>query len=459
MQYAAARPTRRGKRLPRPARQSRPTTMPLTAPAAAPRTRRARHTWVLSILAAGLLAACSARPPAAHEPVPTPQRLAELERSRAQRPDDLLLLVELGTAYRAAGRPDDSWPVLERALSNAPLDPAATLQLALTYEALGEWLDARLLYRNYLTVGRSTSALAGARARLALLERIILSESLGEALQADRPLETAAADPSRILVLPFGYSGANPDLVPLARVLSEAIAGELVAGGVLSVPDDNRVRLLLARMEPTGDVELHEQAVLAGARVLGAGRVLRGRMIDVDADDIRLDAELVDALSGEVIGSFSEQVPMRAFTALAARAASTTRATLDLPTGPAATMSGTAPTQAHIWYGRGLLSEDRGDPAAAATQYARAVQLDPRLEAARGRLTEARAVSAAGATTIAQMARLARRELPGPLHAAHEVRRLVPTGMGDRDAVAEVLGNEGLGRELILEIIVQPAGL
>ena len=451
-----------GLRLPRPARISRPNIMPLIAHSAALHVRRARHPWALCILLAAALGACSARPPVTHEPVPTAQRLARLELARAQRPDDLLLLIELGTAYRAAGRPDDSWPVLERALSNAPLDGAVNLQLALTYESLGEWLDARLLYRNYLAVGTSTSALAGARARLALLERIILSEALGEALEAERPLETATADPSRILVLPFGYSGANPDLVPLSRVLSEAISSELVTGGTLSVPDDIRVRLLLARLEPTVDAALHTQAMLRGARVLGAGRVLHGRMTDVGTDELRIDAELVDALTGEVIGSFSEQIPLRAFTALAPRAATTVRAMLELPPASASSdrgTTGTAPTQALVWYGRGLLSEDRGDPAGAVTQYARAVQLDPRFDAARNRLSEARAVTAAGATTIAQMALLATRELPGPVRAMHEARRMAPSGIGERDAAAEVMGNEGLGRELILEIVVQPAGL
>ena len=89
--------------------------------------------------------------------------------------------------------------------------------------------------------------------------------------------------------------------------------------------------------------------------------------------------------------------------------------------------------------------------------YGNAVRLDPRFDAARGRLAEARAVNVAQATTIAQMAVLAGRELPGPLTALREVRRLVPSEIGGRDAASEVLGNEGLGREVILEIVVQPA--
>ena len=289
--------------------------MPTTVPHTVPTRRRAPASRALVLLLAASLTACSTLP-SGGAAAPSPQRIAALERARAQHPDDLLLLVELGTAYRAAGRPAESWPVLERALSVAPDDPAATLQLALTYEAMGEWLDARLLYRNYLEVGRSAPVLASARNRLALLERLILSESLGEAFEAGRPLETAAADPDRILVLPFGYGGVNPDLVPLARVLSEAISAELVNGGGLSVPDDNRVRLLLARLEPTGDPEQHVQAVARGARVLGAGRVLRGRIMDMPDGTIRVDAELVNALSDETIGSFSESAPLRDFTAL-----------------------------------------------------------------------------------------------------------------------------------------------
>lgn len=413
------------------------------------------------ILLAAPLAACSTLPAGAR--TPSPQRLAALERTRAQRPDDLLLLVELGAAYRAAGRPAESWPLLERALSVAPNDPAATLQLALTYEAMGEWLDARLLYRNYLEVGRSAPAVAAARNRLALLERVILSESLGEAFEAGRPLETAAADADRILVLPFGYAGRNPDLVPLARVLSEAIAASLVEGGGLSVPDDNRVRLLLARLEPTGDPDTHVQAVARGARVLGAGRVLRGQITDTPDGTIRVEAELVDALTDEVITSFAEAAPLRDFSRLSGQVAATVRARLELPpattpANPARAPRG-APTETLVWYGRGLLAEDRGEVKDAVTAYDNAVRFDPRFDAARGRLAEARAVEIAQATTIPRLAVLASRERPGPLSALHEVRRLVPSEIGGRDATAEVLGNEGLGREVILEIIVQPAGL
>lgn len=436
--------------------------MPRTVLHPVPTPRRAPASRALVLLLTATLMGCSMLPSAAAR-APSPERIAALERARTQRPDDLLLLVELGAAYRAAGRPAESWPVLERALSVAPDDPAVTLQLALTYEAMEEWLDARLLYRNYVEVGRSAPAVAAARNRLALLERMILSESLIEAFEAERPLETAAADPDRMLVLPFGYTGINPDLVPLARVLSEAIAGELVNGGGLSVPDDNRVRLLLARLEPTGDPEQHVQAVARGARVLGAGRVLRGRIMDTPDGTIRVEAELVDALTDETIGEFTESAPLRDFTQLGRRVATTVRAMLELPPAsisgvPMRAPSG-APTQTLVWYGRGLLAEDRGETAAAVEAYQNAIGLDPRFDAARGRLAEALAVNRARATPLAQMAALASRELPGPLTGLQEVRRLVPSGIGGRDAVAEALGVEGVGREVILEIVVQPAEL
>ena len=162
----------------------------------------------------------------------------------------------------------------------------------------------------------------------------------------------------------------------------------------------------------------------AAAMADGGGNSVRQAVTQLRNSEMHFSQALKEAISG---------VPMRA------------------PSG--------APTQTLVWYGRGLLAEDRGETAAAVEAYQNAIGLDPRFDAARGRLAEALAVNRARATPLAQMAALASRELPGPLTGLQEVRRLVPSGIGGRDAVAEALGVEGVGREVILEIVVQPAEL
>ncbi len=64
------------------------------------------------------------------------QAVSEFERLRAQEPDNVGLLINLGIGYRVTERLDDSAETLREAVRLQPARPLAHLQLAVTYSAL-----------------------------------------------------------------------------------------------------------------------------------------------------------------------------------------------------------------------------------------------------------------------------------------------------------------------------------
>src|SRR5690606_14938428 len=109
--------------------------------------------------------------------------------------------------------------------------------------------------------------------------------------------------------------------------------------------------------------------------------------------------------------------------------------------------------QALLQFGMGLLAEDQGDYATAARHYDGAALTDPSFQTARDRAAEADALAEGAAITTDEPAALAAAENAGPLAQLEEIQRLVPTDINQRDASSEVLGNEGLGRGALGEII------
>src|SRR5690606_16410582 len=119
--------------------------------------------------------------------------------------------------------------------------------------------------------------------------------------------------------------------------------------------------------------------------------------------------------------------------------------------------------QALLEYGLGLEAEDAGDFARAAEHYTRAAVADPAFGPAVERRDRAQGMSAAVVETTLQLGALAGAaagfgDAPGiEVPALDEMLRQVPAP-GGRDPVAEILGQEGLGRRAVIEIILRPPG-
>jgi tetratricopeptide (TPR) repeat protein len=189
----------------------------------------------------------------------------------------------------------------------------------------------------------------------------------------------------------------------------------------------------------------------------GAGCIVQGRL-DGDDEQVRLQAAVVDVLGAIDAPTVREQDALRALFEVQKRFALAIYRSLGVELTPAELarieQRPTADLQALLEYGRGLLAEDRGDFGAAADHFRRAARIDPTFQIAREQAAASRSLAASASLGPGAFGTLAMGELALPLGEINAAQILVPPIRG-RDPVPEVLGVEGVGRTLILDIVIR----
>jgi TolB-like protein len=421
-------------------------------------TRKALHLRATRAVAgAGLLLTAGCAATTSQVLMPSAVEIPALEGSLASDSTDVEALVRLGVAYREARRLADAREVLERAMARQRTHAAAAFYLGITYEDLEQFAEAREVYQWYLRIGTSRTLKARVRNRLPLLERGALRAAVRNALADERSLADTRPDPSHVAVFPFLYEGPNPDFTPLSRALAEMLATDLSQTDRIRVLERARIQVLLDEMNLAQRGMVDPATAARGGQLLGAGRIVQGRL-DGEEDRVRLQAAVVDVLDVRDAPPVTEQDAMRQLFEVQKRFALAIYRSLGVELTAAEReridRRATENLQALLQYGNGLLAEDRGDFAAAAQHFGHAAQLDPAFEGARIQAAASREMAAAVATTTADLNSLGIREMLHPLLELDAVQLLVPAIQG-REPAAEVLGNEGIGRPRILEIILR----
>ena len=418
------------------------------------RTRALRGTLCL-LAVASLAAACSTmNPPAA---APDPGAIARLEAEASRSPSDPLLLRELGSAYHAADRPQDARLVLERALEMDGDDAPVVLLLGVVYEELELYAEARRLYDHYLAVGSSRAVKARVRSRIPLVERLAFRKEIRDGVAREAAFAGATPDPRNVAVFPFIYQGTNVELQSLGRALAELLTTDLAQTDRITVLERAKAQILIDELQLGESGALDPATAARGGRLLGAGRVVQGRIADV-GDEIRLEAAVVGVAEGVSSRALGEQDQLRALFDLEKRIALGIYDALGVQLTAAererVNRRPTESVQALLAFGFGLLAEDAGDYGQAATHFARAGELDAGFDIAKSRGTANQQIANTTMLTTKELGNLAAAEAQQALPGIDAIQALVPPVSG-RDAGAEILGNEGVGRPLILEIILQ----
>jgi len=379
-------------------------------------------------------------------------------------------MVQLGAAYRQVGRTAEARWLLERALERRPDDARIALYLGLAYEDHGDFGRARELYGRYL----ASDAAPGMRevqrrirARLPLLARRELEAAVRSAVS--REAELAGTEPSatRIAVFPFLYEGADPELRPLGRALAELLTTDLSQVQRLTVLERARVQLLLDELALADSGYVDPRTAARGGRLLGAGRIVQGR-ISGGENGVQLEATVVRVATSEVPAAVREQDDLQRLFDMEKRLALALFESLGVQLTPAererVNRRPTQSLQALLEYGLGLEAEDAGDYARAAEHYARAAEVDPGFAPAVERRDQVRDMSVAATETTLQLGALAG-ATPGPTAGFGDAPGLetlldamlqqVPPSTA-RDAAAEILGQEGLGQRGVIEVILRP---
>lgn len=392
---------------------------------------------------------------------PTPAEIPALEARLVRNPGDVGLLTRLGAAYLQAGQAEEARVVLERAVARAGRASDAAVLLGVAYESLGRYADARGAYAGYAEAGPSRPLREEARRRIALLTRLELQDAVRAALAREAELAAAAPEPRTVAVLPFRFVGQDARFRPLSRALAELLVADLSQTGRLRVLERTRVQLL-ANEIGLDEARLADAETAARAgRLLGAARVVQGS-VGGDADELRVEAAVVP------VGAAAEpEAEVRAaplveaddaarFFALEKNLALRLHDALGIELTPAererVSRRHTENIQALLAFGQGLEAEDAGDDDAAARHYRRAAVLDPSFALAREHAEAAELRLAAVGVPAGELTRLALRG-PGDTDALDAALNAFLPGAVIRDAAAEALGNEGLGRKAILDLI------
>lgn len=428
-----------------------------------PHDDRATTRWraALAPCALLLLGACAGLAPAP-APAPTAAEVASLEGRVAADPSDAEALIALGHAYRLSGRTDDAVATLERARREAPDDGRATLLLGLSFEDQERFAEARLLYEEHLRSARSSRLSRQVRDRLVLVRRAELRAAAREAVLREAELAATPPRPRTVAVFPFVFLGGDEQLRPLTRALADLLVTDLSQTDRMTVLERTQTQALVdeARLAEAGLVDPATAA--RGGRLLGAERVVQGS-VGGNAEALQVDAAVV-LLTSEVtpeVRQLRESDALSLLFDMEKRLALELYRSMGIELTPAeeqrVTRRATSNVQALLAYGLGLEASDAGDFAAAEAHFTRALALDPDFAAARAQRTEVERAASASTVTTAQIAQAAVAEA-GPGVTALQAESLVPA-FGERDAVSEVLGREGVGAQgAIIRILIRGQG-
>lgn len=425
--------------------------MRLDRPACVRLVARAVLPFAVCLLADG----CTQPYTAAATP-PTPQDIPALQRALGRDSSDIGIRLRLADANRRAGNPDAAIALLEPV---AGRDATASFYLGVVDEEQGRFPDARRRYADYVARGRDARLRDQARHRLALLDRLELEQAVRAALANERQLANRPPEPRTVGVFPFLTVTSDPQLAPLGTALAELLTTDLAQTDRVRVVERVQVQKLLDELSLAANGRVDPATAARSGRLLGAGTIVQGRVEGGDAA-LALQALVVRVPTPRAAAApLDERDALSRIFDLEKRLALGIYDRMGIQLTPAerqrVTRQATTNVQALLALGFGLEAQDAGRYDEAASQFARAVQLDPNFMLARQHLDQARALQLASAATPSTLAQLALLPVisapPDPFRA---VEQMVPDP-GTRDAVVEALGAEGVGRRGTAEIIIR----
>jgi tetratricopeptide (TPR) repeat protein len=324
--------------------------------------------------------------------------LARLEQDRQAAPASLAVNRSLGIAYYKAGRYADAREALLTASRLGPKDGTAALYLGLASEELGDLATARRAYATYLTVGRTSRVRGQLQGRLAALARRELAADARAAVQQESQLGGTAGSSRTIAVLPLRFSGADSSLRPLERGFADLLATDLARSAQLTIVERSRIQALLDEMALQKGGQTDSSTNVRAGRLLRAGRVVQGSLLQLDGSQLRVDAAVVDVPTTQIRGAAQGADRLEALFDLEKRIAldlfTQLGVTLTVAERNAIEQRPTRSLAAFLAYSRGLTAEDQGRYDDAGRFYQDAVRLDPGFAPAMQKGQDARNASA-----------------------------------------------------------------
>jgi tetratricopeptide (TPR) repeat protein len=326
--------------------------------------------------------------------------LARLEQQRQASPGSFAVNRSLGIAYYRAGRYAEARPALETASRLQPRDGTTALYLGLTAEELGDLPAARTAYTSYLQVGRTSRVRAQLQSRLSALARRELAADAKAAVQRESSLGDVVGAPTTVAVMPLRFTGTDSSLRPLERGVAELLTTDLARSSKITVVERARIQALLDELALQRSGQTDAATNVRAGRLLRAGRVVQGSIMQLDGSQLRMDAAVVDVPTTQISGTAQGDDQLERLFDLEKRIAldlfRELGVTLTVAERNAIEQRPTRSLAAFLSYSRGLASEDRGRYDEAGRFYRDAIRLDPGFGAAMQKSQDARSLISGG---------------------------------------------------------------
>lgn len=324
--------------------------------------------------------------------------IARLEQSQRAQPGSFAANRALGVGYYKAGRYADARTALQRASELDPKDGTTALYLGLTAERLNDLAAAKQAYTTYLSVGRASRVRRQLQSRLAAVTRRELAADAHAAVQREREIAATPGSPMTIAVLPLRFSGSDSSLRPLERGVTELLITDLARSSRLTLIERARIQAVLDELALQGSGRTDAATNVRTGRLLRAGTLVQGSILQLDASQLRVDAAVVDVPTTQVRSVAQGADHLDQLFALEKRIAldlfGQLGVTLTVAERNAIEQRPTRSLAAFLAYSRGLTAEDEGRYDDASRYYRDATRIDPGFDAAVQRNREARTLSA-----------------------------------------------------------------
>lgn len=221
------------------------------------------------------------------------------------------------------------------------------------------------------------TATGGARsAEIAAAER-----AAREAIARERSLDASTLAPRSVSVVPFQFAGADTSLTPLGYALADLLLTDLAQSRQLVVVERLRLDAVLRETQLVAAGAIQRSNAPRIGRIVGARRLVLGRVSQRPQSQLALDLSIVDAQSGALaplqpatarttdIIDAEKALVFRLFAELGVTLSPAERAAIEQrPTRNLAAL---------LAYGRAVRHEVAGDYAAAVREFAEAQRRDP----------------------------------------------------------------------------------
>ncbi len=353
-----------------------------------------RHASLAALLLALSIVACASNG--------SGRSIAHLAQEQSVAPGSFAANRALGIAYYKAGRHAEARTALQTAARLEPNDGTTALYLGLTAEELGDFAAAKRAYSTYLEVGRTSRVRRQLEGRLAALTRRELAEDAMRAIQQERTLGAGAGSPTTVAVLPLRFSGGDSSLRPLERGFADLLTTDLSRSSKLTVVERARIQTLLDEIALQQSGRSDASTNVRVGRLLRAGRVVQGSILQVGGSQLRVDAAVLDVPTAEVRGSargedrldqlfdLEKRIALGLFDELGVTLTVAERNTIE--------QRPTRSLAAFLAYSRGLTAEDDGHFDDAGRFYRDALRIDPGFGAALQRNRDATLITGARQT-------------------------------------------------------------